>query len=675
MESGHTFAFPSPGTKAHNTFLGWSSDGGTTKYASGATSPTVTAAITYTAYWQEDEKVTVTYAAGTHGTGTYSHTNQYVGTYNLLAFANLTGISADSGYQFDDYTVEDVDKNPGDQITLSTAITITVNFKVKPLETTYDFVKAWGWGTSYGSRTIDGKTEASGDYDATIYLARVNIQSSGVGSDRPYICGNTNADAKMITFTLTETNYKITEVQINFEQRGSNAPGVKLFKGDTNTGTALDSGTIGTKNTLSTSNLNDTVFTVTLNAGGTSNKGCALTSIYIAIEKMSSFGTLDHITVTGLPNVVYHVGEQYDSTGFVVTAYDGADEATANFKDVTSLVVTDLDSDTPYVFEESDVPGFDVDVSYSGDGSSDTTSFHVYVYALEEYELVTSSLEDWSGNYLIVGLKNEASYAMNGGLELLDVEGNHKQVTVDANDVIETGQELEWTIAAYSTGYSILGKGGKYIGWSSGSSNGLTASDTPLLNTISFSDGSVTIAGTGGRSINFNTDGEGRFRYYSSGTVKLYKLKESSAASAYADEFLEMLSTGDNAICVASGETDLGDLKVAWAILASDYNTNLSNAEKEQFREGVASETGTNIQQALALYDFIATKYGTRLESEDCTNYNFMARNITPRQSIASVIGLGDQKTVNTVAIIVIVSVVSISAIGGYFFLRKKREN
>ncbi len=57
---GNTFTFPSAGTKDGYVFLGWSSNGGTTKYAAGATSPAVTAAIDYTAYWDQITGVTVT---------------------------------------------------------------------------------------------------------------------------------------------------------------------------------------------------------------------------------------------------------------------------------------------------------------------------------------------------------------------------------------------------------------------------------------------------------------------------------------------------------------------------------------------------------------------------------------------------------------------------------------
>lgn len=80
----------------------------------------------------------VTYSAGSNGSGSYTHTSQPEGTYTLLAFNSLTGVSANSGYRFKNYTVGGVDKDPGDTFTLSGTTTVTVNFEVQPNEATYE---------------------------------------------------------------------------------------------------------------------------------------------------------------------------------------------------------------------------------------------------------------------------------------------------------------------------------------------------------------------------------------------------------------------------------------------------------------------------------------------------------------------------------------------------------
>ena len=560
-------------------------------------------------------------------------------------------------------------------------MTCSVTVDVAPLDTTYVFATNYStyastWTTTYGAKSLNGKTDVGGDYNATIALERANKQSSGVGSAEPFLASpKSTTTSPILVFTLNETGYKIKEVVVAFTQRGAATPTFNLYKGNSCSGEALDSAVIGTSNTLEISNLNDVSFSLDCIATNEANNvGAALTSIYISIEAISSFGTLDHITVTGMPNVVYHVGETFSFTGFAVTAFDGVDELTANFKDVTGDVETDLDN--PSAFVDGDVPGFDCEVQYSGDGGSDSTSFHVYVYALAEYELVTSEPADWSGQYLIVGSETveevTTNYAMNGALSNIDVEGNHKVVSPDGNNIIESGQELEWTISAVSGGYSIQGKSGKYIGSKTDKNNGMLVSDSAITNTISISGSDVTISGTNTYNLSFNSTGNGRFRYYSSGTVKLYRLKVSDKADEFAQLFLGAFTcdnSGENKPTFAWKVENV--TRWSWSLLASEYN-NLTSVEKEQFRLGVASQTGTNIEQAIARYDYIVGKYfKTGL---DTSFTDFMNRNpkaIGSGKVLSEFIGNS-----NGAALIIIVStLVSLTAIGGYFLFKKKKQN
>ena len=110
--------------------------------------------------------------------------------------------------------------------------------------------------------------------------------------------------------------------------------------------------------------------------------------------------------------------------------------------------------------------------------------------------------------------------------------------------------------------------------------------------------------------------------------------------------------------------------------LADNYDL-LSANDKEQFRTGVASDnpSATKIAKALALYDYVAAKYNTQLQGEGfVSNYDFMSRDIVPLSSSKVILGgvIGENSSV--LAIIVIVSLVSITAIGGYFFVRKSKE-
>ena len=665
--------FTAPSGKA---FSGWKAGNAGDLLATGS-SYTVSADVTFYAQWAD--AYTVTYTAGSNGSGSYAHTLQPAGTYTLLPFASLTGVSASSGYRFANYTVGGVDKDPGDTITLSAATSITVNFEEQPLETTYNFATnfstyASGWTTTYGSKTLAGVGDVGGDYAATIVLGRANKQSSAT---IPTLAASKNSTQEnMIVFTLTETGYKIKNVTVTFTQRSTNTPTLNLFKGGDTTATgitALDSATIGTKSTLSTSNLNDTSFSVNCVASGTSNN-CSvdLSSIYISIEAQAAYGTTDHIKVTGMPRTVYHIGEKYDSTGLAVTAYDGADESTANFKDITAEVSTRFTHNV-YTFDDTDVPSTDMWIEYNESGTvfSPESDITIYVYVLAEYELVSSEPADWSGNYLIVSTDSDSNLvAMNGGLANPDVEGNYQVVTEKSTGIIEAGQENEWTISAVSGGYSIQGKSGKYIGRGT-DSNGMDVSATALKNTLSISGNDVTISGeSSGRKLSFSTTGN-RFRYYGSGTVQLYKLVESDNADAYAQTFLGAIT------CDASGEEEPsftikeGSTYWSWSLLSEEYDT-LTPVEKEQFRLGAASTTGDNIAQALAKYDYIVGKYNKGLGMTE--KYpDFMLRDPDPI-SKSSVMPFGSETEANNTAIIVIVSISAISVLSIAVLLTLKKR-
>ena len=662
-----TFTAPSG-----KTFSGWKANNAGDLIAVGG-SYTVSANVTFYAQWVN--AYTVTYTAGTNGSGSYAHTSQPTGTYTLLPFASLTGVSASTGYRFKNYTVGGVNKNPGDTITLSAATSVTVNFEVRPLEGTYDFTNNWStyaseWG-GYASHTVTG-TNVGADYEATIVFTNVSKQG-GTITDRPVIAAKSGTTSTML-FTLdssVSTTYKITTVEVAFVQwSASKKVASALYKGTTATGTVLDSfAQSETPRTLSTSNLNGDSFIVDFTTDQTSNQQLGITSITIGLEIKASYGTTNHIKVTSMPNTIYHIGEVYDGTGLAVTAYDGADEATANFKDVTSQAVTGFTSGI-YTFDDDDVPTTEMFVQYTESGTTfEANPIVMHVYALAEYALVTETPSDWSGEYLLVGSytdTNEVEHtvAINSALTNFDQPLNFKEVTISSG-TITTGQELEWKVASYSSGYSMQGKNGKYA--YGNSNNRFMTSDSAQQLTISLSSNIATITGASGFVLRMNstTAGAERFGFYNTGSadIQLYKLVGSANADAYAQTFLGAIS------CDASGATAPtfnwkveGVTRWSWALLAEEYNT-LTAAEKEEFRLGVSSESGSNVEKALAKYDYIVGKYGTGTFSD------FMLRSPSaPNESRINI------TSSNSAAIISIIAVLSLSAVAGFFMLRKRKE-
>ncbi len=546
---------------------------------------------------------------------------------------------------------------------------------------TYTTKSGETWGTSYAAHTLTN-TDIGASIGATLEFKFANKQTTGVGSTYPCIGAKTDSVTEALNFKLTEAGKKIVSIEIVLVTRYTTKyPTLSLHKGSGVSSSALSSltmsGTSGTELSLSLDNLNDTMFTLGYNANQTGSNGTVgIKSIDITLTDAGTFGTLDHISIMSAPdNLIYHVGESYSSTGLIVMAYDREDES-GESKDVTTNVTSSIANG--YTFTVTDVPGKDVEISYSEGGITKTKSFRISVYATKQYQLVTSSLSDWTGSYLIVDSDTSSSYAMNSGLTTLDVENNYKTVT-DSSGAITTGQELEWSIAKLGvndngeTTYSIKSSiTNKYIGSVTSNSNGLLFKDESIVNTISFDNtdtdnpNKVLIKGTNERHLNYSVSAH-RFRYYSDTTgVKLYKLVQSSSVEEYALKFLGAINCDATGVTPPTFNIKEGSTYWSWALLASEYNL-LSNSDKEEFRLGVASSTGSNLQKALFTYDYIIIKYGEESYS------NFMNRQL--RTSPSNAIRLASHSRDNAILVITIVSFISVTLIGGYIFSKRRRYN
>ena len=415
VEEDDTFEFPSPGTKTHYSFDGWSSDGGTTKYAAGATSPAVGDDITYTAYWTEDAKYTVTYSAGTHGTGSYAHTNQYGGTYTLLAIANVSGVSADSGYRFKNYTVGGVNKNPGDTFTLSAATTVTVNFEEQPPEDvlTSSVIPAAAVGSSTSSW---GTASTFSDSTGAVYTGRF----MGVSSSS--FIGRLNDSANGYIYTSTvPSNMKLKSVSIS-SMTASKTVGVYAQSGAytacvTDKSTAL--GTITPDSLTYTFDSNTSYNAICLRGHTSSTEIGTVTITYEALA------VLDSVTTSG-QTASFTAGNKW-SYGGTLTAHYTAGKADAtvtptSFKYGASGINpttagTTITTDT-YLNHDTH-NGKYIYVVYTEDDITKWASYQITV----NYAAVTSVVIDThtaeiglneTYNYNLVGVTVNTEYAQQG---------------------------------------------------------------------------------------------------------------------------------------------------------------------------------------------------------------------------------------------------------------------
>ena len=110
----------------------------------------------------------------------------------------------------------------------------------------------------------------------------------------------------------------------------------------------------------------------------------------------------------------------------------------------------------------------------------------------------------------------------------------------------------------------------------------------------------------------------------------------------------------------------------AWAD-ACEVICDLTGFANYKLNHAVADANGNEIEVFLAKYDYLVLKFGTE-------DYDYLERfqeggiNYGQTSGVNPLVNIIGENT-NTVAIIVIISMVSVTAIGGYFFLRKRKEN
>lgn len=371
----------------------------------------------------------------------------------------------------------------------------------------------------------------------------------------------------------------------------------------------------------------------------------------------STFGTLDSVTVTNPGTTRYVVGETYSKEGVTAIKTD----TNGNQASIDSTEIkTKLDGHT---FSEADVPSMANAVKYNG---KESAPFNIEVYSKSSFVKVTTAKEDWTGTYIIVAQKDEDYFAFDSSLDPIDTINNNKKV-VDTNGVIADAIYLSVKIEKYLTGYSIQSYNGNYIGTTT-ASNGINSKTTKLLNTISFdgADGVTIACDVKGSpmTMRFNSNaGQERFRYYKSAitgiSVALYEYKatESVSLTNWANQI-------NNALTCTNG-VNPPDVDAWNNIKSTHFDNVIKGVDLEIIRNEVANPNGTNLQKALAKYDYIISKYG------DTQYQNYLERNISIGK--ANVFGIASNSNLPLISILSLIGIGSI--LGVIFLLKKKKEN
>ena len=288
-----------------------------------------------------------------------------------------------------------------------------------------------------------------------------------------------------------------------------------------------------------------------------------------------------------------------------------------------------------------------------------TVSENITLYAIWVTEVadpsvyftkITSTSQIGDGKYVIA----YEGLIFDGSLTTLDAVKNTKSMNLT---------NLLTSYFTISDG-DVVSASGKYIGRTA-DSNGFNQSDTDdFTNTVSI-DGeeNLVVTSSVGAILRYNkTSGQERFRFFKSSSAS-----GQQAIQLYRVNFDKVFE--DAITCNESAGTHTLNMDIVWKNDGTGKNLsleNLYNCLSTTDKANLSSST-------LARYDYIVGKY---FVAQHLTSYNdFMSRSPSAVGNnpllLASVVG----KNTNTIAIIVIISLVSVTAIGGYFFIKRRQEN
>ena len=291
------------------------------------------------------------------------------------------------------------------------------------------------------------------------------------------------------------------------------------------------------------------------------------------------------------------------------------------------------------------------------------------------YKKVTENKADWSGTYLIVYEAGDKTtsvrYAFNG----LDAQNGYYDITLDSNGIVSESQAtVTVTIAKMTGGYSIKVNGskndGKYLSGTN-ESNIINFNDSASLNTIEYIEGNVQI--TSNTSVlRFNpANNNMRFRYFKSSgytdqkAICLYEYYDGIATVEHSVSEVLYIATQEANKALQCGSQETG----VWVDGSYDEETAkgyfelLEESDLNLVKNADANKEGNLVEYFLWKYDYLVSTGKIS---------NFLSRNVTSSKSNFSY-KVNDSDT--SIMIIVVIALTSLTAMGGYLFIRKRKVN
>ena len=301
---------------------------------------------------------------------------------------------------------------------------------------------------------------------------------------------------------------------------------------------------------------------------------------------------------------------------------------------------------------------------------------------ITKFEKVSSisGAQTWDGTYLIVDETNNK--ALDGSTTNI---GNTVGVSINNESITATATTISQSFNikkvdpndSNSTLYTVKSNSNLYIGNHTIDNNLEFSYANEYVVSISNS-GIITAVNSDGETLGSTT-----LYAYKSGenyAIKFYKNTQLSLALYKADgerraitdtisDWYDNAKTNNYLVCNMSGEGS----SINWSALSSgSYYTALTLTDKDTLKRMAAKsaeENGNYLEDFISDYDYLVSHKGYTDFLE-----RFQVGGAMYGHGIYKPVTIIDSKKVNASLIVIVVSAISIAAVGGYFFLRKKKE-
>ena len=330
---------------------------------------------------------------------------------------------------------------------------------------------------------------------------------------------------------------------------------------------------------------------------------------------------------------------------------------------------------------------FDTDESGDFDPAEDLNDYCTVTIVAPTIDYTAVS---YGGTGVKITSSNASTYLANGKKIILTyndevvagaygsyIPATSTSVTFDSDEVTIGNGTAEVAITVLELesatgGFYLKTKDGKYLSHTSTDSSTGNFAKTDLASTIwsVTADGIYATDNQARATIRYNTTASPtRFKTYTPGTgaaIVLYSFVEYvDEAETYADLFLE------SGLCGANDNTKADS--ATWLELEDTFENDVSAGAQNVLKNATANkDSSDSIQKCLARYDrVIYLHYGT----EPLAYPDFMDRVansfVTPKSNTFNPLNVVESSN-GTALIITIISVISLTAVGAYFLLKKK---